>query len=206
MMVLITHETSGAVRNAFRTFGHEAYSCDVLPSEDNSPHHIQDDALAVIRNRKWDFIGMHPACTFLCGSGLHWNYRGRGWEKTEAALLHVTDLIKAAGTAKWYLENPVGIISTRIRKPDQIIQPYEFGEDASKKTCLWLNNLPLLRPTRRYQGRLVEWPKGSGKQVERWGNQTDSGQNRLAPSDKRWKDRSRTYTGVALAMAQQWGV
>ncbi len=104
------------------------------------------------------------------------------------------------------MENPVGIISTRIRKSDQRIQPYEFGDDASKNTCLWLNKLPPLikDPAKRFQGRWVEHPPGSGKMVERWSNQTDSGQNRLGPSEGRWKERSRTYAGIARAMAEQW--
>lgn len=204
MNLLITHETSGRVREAFRAAGHDAWSCDLLPSEDGSPFHIQGDALEVMASRPWEGFGMHPDCTYLTVAGIHWNNRGRGWERTEAALEHVRQLIRIAGDRPWYLENPVSIISTQIRKPSQTIQPYEFGEDASKRTCLWLNRLPALQPTRRVVGRFVEWPKGSGKIVERWGNQTDSGQNKLAPSANRWKDRARTYQGIADAMASQW--
>lgn len=102
------------------------------------------------------------------------------------------------------VENPIGRLSTLVRKPDQIIQPHQFGDDASKATCLWLHGLPKLRPSNPHPGRVVEWPPGSGKQVRRWGNQTDSGQNKLGPSDDRWKIRSATYPGIAEAMAQQW--
>jgi hypothetical protein len=106
----------------------------------------------------------------------------------------------------WAVENPTGCISTRIRPFDQRIQPYEFGADASKGTCLWLNGLPVLQkdPAQRIPGRKVEWPRGSGRIVERWSNQTDSGQNRLGPSETRGQDRARTYPGVARAMAVQW--
>jgi hypothetical protein len=121
-----------------------------------------------------------------------------------AALAFVRELIELAGDAPWYLENPVSIISTKIREPSQTIQPHDFGEDASKRTCLWLNRLPLLRGTVRVPGRMVEWPRGSGKMVERWSNQTDSGQNKLPPSRDRWKVRSKTYAGIARAMADQW--
>lgn len=199
--VLICCESSGAVREAFRKRGFDAYSCDLLPSDDGSPHHIQGDARDVLARMKPDFAGFHPPCTFLCGSGLHWNDRGRGWDKTEEALALVRFFMDH--NFPWYLENPVGIISTRIRPADQYIQPYEFGEDASKKTGLWLHRLPLLRGTKRIPGRLVTKP--NGVQVERWANQTDSGQNKLPPSDTRWKERSKTYQGIADAMAEQWG-
>lgn len=208
MKVLITHESSGVVREAFRALGHHAWSCDLQPADDSSAYHIQADALKAISDHQWDLIGMHPPCTYLTGAGIHWNNRGRGWEKTNEALDHVKACIAVASqnSAAWYLENPVGIISTRIRKPDQIIQPHDFGDDASKKTCLWLHNLPPLIKyrTMRFRGRMVEWPRGSGKMVERWSNQTDSGQNKLPPSDTRWKERSKTYPGIARAMAQQW--
>jgi len=203
LSILVICESSGVVREAFRALGHDAYSCDLLPADDGSPFHIQGDALGVL-DAGWDMVGMHPPCTFLCGSGIHWNDRGRGWMGTDAALAFVRRLMECR--SPWYLENPVGLISTRIRKPDQTVQPYEFGDDASKRTCLWLNRLPCLveDPAKRVPGRKVEWPRGSGKIVERWANQTDSGQNRLAPSDDRWKARSRTYPGIAAAMAAQW--
>jgi hypothetical protein len=144
----------------------------------------------------------HPPCTYLSVSGLHWNKRDpERAQKTEEALDFVRLLLDAP-IPKIALENPVSCISSRIRKPDQIIQPYEFGDDASKKTCLWLQNLPKLVPTERVQGRMVEH---NGKLVERWANQTDSGQNKLGPSEDRAKIRSTTYAGIARAMAEQWG-
>lgn len=198
MKVLVACEFSGVVRKAFRNKGHDAWSCDLIPSEDNSEFHylgpVQD-----ILNDKWDLMITHPPCDYLSVSGLHWNNRGRGWERTEEALEFVKLLLDAP-IEKICLENPVGIISTRIRKPDQIIQPYEFGEDASKRTCLWLKNLPKLPidPAKRVPGRIV-----NGK--ERWSNQTDSGQNRLGPSETRAADRAKTYEGIAQAMADTWG-
>jgi hypothetical protein len=192
---IIFFESSGKVREALRAKGLDVYSCDILPAEDGSPHHFRGDAREVMDAVCPDFAGFHPPCTYLCGSGIHWNNRGRGWENTETALELVRWCLQFSGP--YYLENPQGIISSRIRPPDQYIQPYEYGEDASKKTGLWLNKLPLLASTRRVQGRIV-----SGK--ERWANQTDSGQNKLGPSDTRWRERSRTYDGVAQAMAEQW--
>ena len=190
-------EYSGRVRNAFREAGHDAWSCDLLPSEDDSPFHVQGDVLSLL-NQKWDLGIFHPPCTYLAVSGLHWNTRNpERAAKTEEALEFVRTLMSAT-IERIALENPVSCISSRIRKPDQIIQPYEFGEDASKKTCLWLKNLDLLTPTQMVLPRLVD-----GK--PRWSNQTDSGQNRLGPSEDRWKERSRTFVGVAKAMAEQWG-
>lgn len=149
----------------------------------------------------WDMFGFHPTCQYVNGAGIHWNNRGRGWEKTEAAVAFARMLMQRP--EPWYLENPVGILSTRIRKPDQTVQPYDYGDDASKRTCLWLHRLPCLERDfrQRVQGRIVIW---KGKRVERWANQTDSGQNRLGPSATRWKERSRTYPGIARAMAAQW--
>jgi len=197
MRVLVGCEYSGRVRNAFRDAGHDAWSCDLLPSEDDSPFHVQGDVLSLL-NQKWDLGIFHPPCTYLAVSGLHWNTRNpERAAKTEEALEFVRTLMSAP-IKRIALENPVSCISSRIRKPDQIIQPYEFGEDASKKTCLWLKNLDLLTPTQMVAPRLVD-----GK--PRWSNQTDSGQNRLGPSEDRWKERSRTFVGVAKAMAEQWG-
>lgn len=197
MKILIACEYSGRVREAFRARGHDVTSCDFLPSEDNSPHHYQGDIRDLL-NEYWDMMVAHPPCTFLAVSGLHWNKRvpGRA-EKTEEALDFVR-LLMGADIGKIAIENPVSCISSRIRKPDQIIQPWQFGEDASKSTCLWLKGLPPLVPTRKVEPRLV-----SGK--PRWGNQTDSGQNKLGPSEDRWKERSRTFQGIANVLADQWG-
>ena len=197
MRVLVGCEYSGRVRNAFREAGHDAWSCDLLPSEDDSPFHIHGDVLPLL-GQGWDLGIFHPPCTYLAVSGLHWNKRDPARAaKTEEALDFVRALMSAP-IKRIAVENPVSCISSRIRKPDQIIQPYEFGEDASKKTCLWLKNLDLLTPTQMVAPRLVD-----GK--PRWSNQTDSGQNRLGPSEDRWKERSRTFAGVAKAMAEQWG-
>lgn len=206
--VLIACESSGTVREAFRYRGFDARSCDLLPADDGSQWHIQGDALQAIRYQRWDLIIGHPPCTYLSVSGLHWNKRvpGRA-EKTEQGLQFVRDMIDAARSqgAALAIENPVSCISSRIRKPDQIVQPWQFGHDASKATCLWLWDLPKLRTyaDQRVAGRIVTLP--NGKTVERWANQTDSGQNRLAPSADRWKERSKTYQGIAGAMAEQWG-
>lgn len=204
MSVLITHEYSGTIRNALRAVGVDAWSVDLLPAEDASPYHIQGDCFDVMSDGQWTGGISHPDCTYLTVAGIHWNNRGRGWEKTNAALDHVRRVMAAWGDRPYALENPVSIISTHIRKPDQTIQPFDFGEDASKRTCLWLHRLPHLKPTKHIQGRFVEWPRGSGKIVERWSNQTDSGQNKLGPSDDRWKERARTYPGIARAVANQW--
>jgi hypothetical protein len=196
MRVLIACEYSGAVRDAFRARGHDAMSCDLLPTDVDGPHY-QGDVFDVIGNG-WDLMIAHPPCTYLCSSGLHWNGRVEGRAaKTEDALAFVRALLDAP-IPRIAIENPVGCIGTRIRKADQTIQPHQFGDDASKATCLWLKGLPLLTPTDRVPGRMV-----NGK--ARWANQTDSGQNRLAPSADRWKLRSATFPGIAAAMADQWG-
>jgi hypothetical protein len=196
MKVLVACEYSGRVRDAFIKLGHEAMSCDLLPTDSPGPHY-QGDVFDII-NDGWDLMIAHPPCTYLSVSGMHWTTRGiRDPKLTEDALDFVSKLLNAP-IKRIALENPVSIISSRIRKPDQIIQPYEYGHNASKKTCLWLQNLPLLKSTKIIEPRIV-----NGKKV--WDNQTDSGQNKLAPSKDRWKIRSTTYQGIADAMAQQWG-
>lgn len=197
MKILIACETSGKVRSAFRAKGHDAWSCDILDSMDNSDFHIKGDAIEALYSDSWDMVIAHPPCTYLAVSGMHWTKRGyRDPQLTEDALEFAWQFFKAP--VKYIcIENPVSVISTRIRKPDQIIQPWQFGHDASKKTCLWLKNLPLLAPTSLIEPRIV-----NGKR--RWSNQTDSGQNRLGPSPERWKLRSETYQGIADAMAEQW--
>lgn len=195
MRVLIACEHSGAVRDAFVRAGHYALSCDLLPSEQPGEHY-QGDIMDILDDG-WDLMIAHPPCTYLCSSGIHWNKRRPERAiQTEDALSFVKLLLDAP-IPKIALENPIGIISSRIRKPDQIIQPYQFGHDASKATCLWLKNLPKLKPTQFVEPRYID-----GK--PRWGNQTDSGQNKLPPSKDRWKIRSETYAGIAEAMARQW--
>lgn len=188
-----------------RARGVRAWSCDLLPTARPSRFHIVGDVREIMAAARWGAFIFFPPCTYLNAAGLHWNSRGRGWKKTFDALRFVRGLIEAAGERPWALENPVGLIGTRIRPASQFVQPYEFGDDASKKTGLWLHGLPLLTPTKRFAGRWVEWPKGSGKMVERWGNQTDSGQNRLPDSKGQAHARSVTFPGIADAMAEQWG-
>lgn len=196
MRVLVACEYSGRVRDAFLARGHDAMSCDLLPTEAPGPHY-QGDVFDII-NDGWDLMIAHPPCTYLCSSGLHWNKRRpERAALTEEALAFVSRLLDAP-IKRIALENPIGCIGTRIRKPEQIIQPWMFGDDASKATCLWLKGLMPLYPTNIVEPRIVDGKK-------RWGNQTDSGQNKLPPSEDRWKIRSETYLGIANAMASQWG-
>ncbi len=196
---------------------HDAWSCDLLESERPGQHYQGDvrDMLA----QSWDLMVCHPPCTFLSVSGMHWTTRGKRDPKLTEDALDFVRVLMNAPVPKIGLENPVSVISSRIRKPDQILNPYQFGHDASKKTCLWLKGLQPLRPTNFIEPRLVccgvevpnadkyGCPNCNGEKVARprWGNQTDSGQNKLAPSADRWKNRSRTYEGIAQAMAEQWG-
>jgi hypothetical protein len=196
MKVLVACEYSGAVRDAFLAKGHEAMSCDLLPTDKPGPHYMGD--VRDILNDGWDLMVAHPPCTYLCSSGLHWNKRVPGRQEMTEEALEFVRLLLDAPIERIALENPIGCISTRIRKYDQVIQPWHFGHDASKATCLWLKNLPPLTPTKVIEPRIV------GNKM-RWANQTDSGQNRLGPSEDRWKIRSETYKGIAEAMADQWG-
>jgi hypothetical protein len=198
--VLVACEFSGVVRDAFTARGHDAASCDLLPSERPGKHYerfLED----VIGQAEWDLIVAHPPCTYLCISGIHWNNRipGRA-EKTEYALAFVY-MILNRDCPRIALENPIGVISTRIRKPDQIIQPWQFGHPESKQTALWLKGLPPLKPTNVLTPTAFQ---DNGR--PRWNNQTKSGQNKLGPSPTRAKERSRTYQGIADAMAEQWGM
>lgn len=181
LKVLVACEFSGMVRDAFRRAGHHAVSCDLLPSEAAGPHY-QGDVNAVL-SQGWDMLIAHPPCTHLAVSGARWFPQKR--REQRAALRFVRTLL-AAPVPRIALENPVGIISTRVRKPDQIIQPWQFGHGETKATCLWLKNLPPLRPTKIVPGRVARV-------------------HRLPPGPLRWKERSRTYRGVAAAMAAQWG-
>jgi hypothetical protein len=202
MKILIACEYSGRVRDAFIRAGHDAMSCDLLPTDVAGPHY-QGDVTDII-NDGWDLMVAHPPCTYLSVSGMHWTTRGlRDPQLTEDALAFV-QLLLDAPIERIALENPISVISSRIRKPSQIINPYEFGHDASKKTCLWLKNLPPLISTEMVEPRIVITP--SGKPAKRWGNQCDNyGQDKLPPSADRWKIRSATYQGIADAMAAQWG-
>lgn len=195
MKVLVACEFSGVVREAFNAHhGVRAISCDLLPAEDGrTDFHYQGDVREII-NDGWDVMIAFPPCTYLCSSGLHWNKRRpERSAQTEEALDFVRFLMDAP-IERIAIENPVGCISTRIRKPDQIIQPFQFGHPESKTTCLWLKNLPALIHT-----NILPVPESG-----RWNNQTPSGRNNIPPSDTRWMERSRTYSGIAQAMASQW--
>lgn len=193
MRVLIGCERFGRVRDAFIRRGHEAVSCDLVASAVPGPH-IIGDVLEVMLHG-WDMGIFFPDCTYVCGSGLHWNHRRpERAAKTEAAVAFFVKLADAP-IEKIALENPIGCLSTRYRKPDQIIHPWQFGEDASKATCLWLKNLPPL-----WHGNVLP-----GGRFARRANQTASGQNRLGPSPERAMERAKTYQGIADAMAAQWG-
>lgn len=181
MRVLIACEYSGAVRDAFRAAGHDAMSCDLLPSEVPGPHY-QGDVRDVLGDG-WDLMVAHPPCTHLAVSGAKWFHRK---QVEQAQALEFVRLLLDAPIPRIALENPVSIISTRIRKPDQVIQPWQYGHGETKATCLWLKNLPALKPTQIVDGR-------------------EARVHRMPPGPNRWKERSRTYAGIAGAMAAQWG-
>jgi site-specific DNA-cytosine methylase len=181
MRVLVACEFSGIVREAFKRRGHDAWSCDLLETEIPGQH-IHGDVLRIL-SQGWDLMVAHPPCQHLAVSGARWFHEKQ--EEQKASLEFVRKLLDAP-IERIALENPVSIISSRIRKPDQIIQPWEYGHGETKKTCLWLKNLPKLVPTDIVAGR----------EGRVW---------KAPPSATRWKDRSRTYTGIAEAMASQWG-
>lgn len=183
MRVLVACEFSGVVREAFRKHGHDAWSCDLLPADDDSPYHFECDVLTVIDFFYWDMMLCFPPCTHLASSGARW-FKDKQEEQLSA--LNFVRLLLNANISKIALENPIGVISTQIRKPDQIIQPWQFGHGETKATCLWLKNLPKLEPTDIVDGRVPRVHHES-------------------PGPDRWKRRSITYQGIADAMARQWG-
>jgi len=181
MRVLVACEYSGTVRDAFRARGHDAMSCDLLPTERPGPHY-QGDVFDIIWDG-WDLMIAHPPCTHLAVSGARW-WQGKLVEQAEA--LAFVRALMAAPIPRIAIENPVSKISTAIRKPDQIVQPWQFGHGETKATCLWLKGLPKLVPTQVVGGREARIHK-------------------MSPGPDRWKERSRTYQGIADAMASQWG-
>ena len=181
MKVLIACEYSGTVRDAFLEAGHNAMSCDLLPTDSPGPHY-QGDVRDVLGDG-WDLMICHPPCTHLAVSGARWFSEKR---KEQKEALHFVRLLLNAPIPQIALENPVSIISSKIRKPDQVVQPWQFGHGETKATCLWLKNLPLLKPTNIVKGR----------EQSIW---------KLPPSPERWKIRSKTFPGIAKAMAEQWG-
>lgn len=183
MRVLVACEFSATVRDAFRARGFDAWSCDILPTEGDPRWHIQGDALEAVNSQAWDLAVFHPPCTHLAVSGARW-FADKLPE--QAAALDFVRALLAAPVPHIALENPVSIISSRIRKPDCTFQPWQHGHGEVKRTCLWLKNLPALRPSVIVEGR-------------------EAKVHRMPPGPDRWKERSRTYPGVARAMAQQWG-
>ena len=181
MRVLVACEYSGVVRDAFTRKGHYAMSCDLLDTEKPGLHYKGD--VTNILNDGWDLMICHPPCTHLAVSGARW-FKEKQKEQAEA--LEFVELLLNAPIPKICLENPISIISSRIRKPDQIIQPWQYGHGETKATCLWLKNLPLLKPTNIVEGR-------------------EARVHKMPPSPNRWKERSRTFQGIADAFAEQWG-
>ena len=197
MKVLVACEYSGRGRKAFRELGHDAWSCDILPSDDNSPYHIQGDIQKVLDFdhpdlNGWDMMIAFPPCTHLANSGARWfKYK----QKEQAEALDFIRMLMNADIPKIAIENPVGVISSQIRKPDQIIQPYWFGERARKTTCLWLKGLPKLEPTQMVEPLLKTYSNGKTFSAD-YGVGFNSNHNHR---------RSLTYQGIANAMANQWG-
>lgn len=184
--VLVACEFSGAVRRAFRALGHDAWSCDLLPAEDGSPFHVEDSVFhRSLLTQGWDLMIAHPPCTHLAVSGAR-HFAAKKADGRQQAALEFVQALMDAPIDRIAVENPISIISSRIRKPDQIIQPWQFGHGETKATCLWLKGLPLLQPTQVVDGRVARV-------------------HRMPPSPDRWKERSRTFEGIASAMAAQWG-
>lgn len=181
MRVLVACEYSGVVRDAFTKMGHDAWSCDLIPTEQPG-NHYQGDVFDIIEDG-WDLMIAHPPCTHLAVSGARW-FKDKVNQQAEA--LSFVDRLLNAPIEKIALENPISIISTKIKKPTQVIQPWQFGHGETKATCLWLKNLPKLQPTNIVDGR-------------------EQRIHKMPPGPNRWKERSRTFTGIAQAMAEQWG-
>lgn len=216
LRVLVTCEFSGTVRSAFERRGWEAHSCDFLPTEQPSLFHYEGDVRDIIR-QPWDLMVAHPSCTYLVTSGNRWFYHPDDThlpmaerrphplyptrrEDQDEAISFVKFLWGQKHIPHIAIENPRGILPRHIGPPQQVINPYQFGHDVSKDTCLWLKNLPLLK-----QGRYIE-PRITEDGKERWGNQVDaSGADKTPPGPERWKLRSRTYSGIAASMAATWG-
>jgi len=183
MRVLVACEYSGRVRDAFRLQGHDAWSCDLLPTEVPGPHYQRP--VQEVLHEGWDLMVAHPPCTDLAISGSR-HFPAKIADGRQQAALDFVRLLMDAPIDRWCIENPVSVISSSIRQPDQIIQPWQFGHGEVKATCLWLKNLPRLKPTDCVEGR-------------------EERVHMMPPSPERWKERSRTYQGVADAMGQQWG-
>lgn len=204
MKILVACEFSGIVRDAFKAKGHNAWSCDLLPTE-RFGNHIQDDVLKHL-NKEWDMIIAHPPCTDLAVSGARWFAEKRKDGRMQQGYEFFMEMINAP-IEKIAVENPIGVLSTMYRKPDQIIQPFWFGDSVQKATCLWLKNLPKLEPTNIVnRGMIYVDPRGS----KHGGAHTMRAKKAYSPlmllprNEKRWMIRSRTFQGIANAMAEQW--
>ncbi len=197
MRVLVACEYSGRVRRAFAAKGHDAWSCDMLESEDGSPNHIQGDALEVIASQQWDMMIAHPPCTYLTNSGVcHLHKDPSRWAKLDDAAAFFLALWNAPIKLK-AIENPIMHKYARERvgvDKSQVIQPWMFGHMETKATCLWLSGLPILMPTLDVRAPMMRLPKRERERL-----------HYLSPGPNRWKERSRTYEGIAQAMADQWG-
>ena len=193
MRVLVACEYSGAVRDAFIKLGHDAVSCDLLPTDVPGPHH-QGSVLDILDDG-WDMMIAFPPCTHLAVSGARWFAAKRADGRQQQGIDFFMALANA-NIPKIAIENPVGIMSTEWRKPDQIVQPWQYGHEATKTTCLWLKGLPELTPT-NVVGKGARHVTKSGRSLPEWYN--------LPPSEDRWKIRSKTFQGIADAMADQWG-
>ena len=194
LRVLVACEFSGVVRRAFRALGHDAWSCDLLPAEDASEFHIQDSVFhRSLLTQGWDLMIAHPPCTHLSVSGAR-HFAAKQADGRQQQALEFVQALMDAPIPRIAVENPISIISSRIRKPDQIIQPHMFGHPERKATCLWLKNLPLLVATNDVRAEMASLPKSVTDRV-----------HRMPPGPDRWKERSRTFDGIAAAMAAQWG-
>jgi hypothetical protein len=198
MNVLIACESSGTVRDAFRAKGHDAWSCDLLPADDRDLRHFQADCLSVIRQQMWDLVIAHPPCTHLAVSGARHFAAKRADGRQQEGITFFSDVVRHCNVfaKKWAIENPIGIMSRLYRKPDQIIQPWMFGHPETKATCLWLGGglMPLV-PTNDVYAEMMALPVSQRNRI-----------HHMPPSKDRWKLRSKTYQGVADAMADQWSV
>lgn len=196
MRVLVACEYSGKVRQAFRDKGHDAWSCDLLVADDGSPYHYQCDVLTIL-DMGWDLMIGHPTCTYLTNAGVTWLHRQPGrWDKMVDGANFFNKLLNAP-IPKIAIENPIMhkyAVEIIGRRQDQVIQPWMFGHKESKATCLWLKNLPLLKPTNNVRDEMLKLPKNQQQRL-----------HYLPPSKDRWKIRSETYQGIANAMAEQWG-
>ena len=197
MRVLVSHEFSGVIRRAFRARGCEAYSCDLLPSMDNSPYHLQCDFRTIL-HYEWDIAIFHPVCRYLCVSGISWNdYRPERAKLTAQAIKDFMACWNHGQVYRICIENPISIMSTEFRKPDQIIKPWQFGHPENKKTCLWVRGLPLLQETNNVYDYMMTLPV---KERDRIHHEQPGIKNGLTREQR----RSITYTGIADAMADQW--